>query len=237
MSLRKKEMKRKQKREDIITAAEKLFFSNGYDDVSMNDIANDVGMSKATLYLYFDNKDSLFFAVVLRGIKIMKSMVEKEMGNVEKGIDKVIAYRDAYFDFGVKYPDYLKVYNYFQSGRFDLTKIVDNLVMKDVIEKGRKYSMFPATMASFDENEKEIMEIRKEILLLLINAIKMGTEDGSIDEETQPVEMAVLLKSITENNLNMTPDLVKTLEMENIDNEKFFLDINNLINNLFKLKK
>lgn len=234
MSLGRKELKRKQKREEIITSSEKLFFSKGYDDVSMNDIAKDAGMSKATLYLYFDNKDSLFFAIVLRGIKIMKSMVDEDVGCAEKGIDKIIAYRNAYFDFREKYPDYLRIYNLFQSGSFDLTKIVDNLVIKDVIEKGRKYSMFPASIASFDENEKEIMRIRKDILILLINSIKIGMVDSSINEEINPVEMAVLIVSMTENNLNMSPDLVKTLEKENIDNKKFFLDTNNLVNNLLK---
>ncbi len=233
MSLERKEMKRKQKREEIISTAERLFFSEGYDDVSMNDIAKDVGMSKATLYLYFDNKDSLFFAVVLRGAEIMKSLIEKEMENVEKGIDKIFAYRSAYFDFAVKYPDYLHVYNYFISGRFNLTRIVDNLVMKDVIEKGRKFAMFPATMASSDENERQIMEIRKEILILLINSIKTGIEDGSINKKIQIIEMAILIKSMTETNLNMPPDLVKTLEIRGIDNKQFFLDIDGLINNLF----
>ena len=233
MSLERKEMKRKQKREEIISTAERLFFSEGYDDVSMNDIAKDVGMSKATLYLYFDNKDSLFFAVVLRGAEIMKSLIENEMENVEKGIDKIFAYRSAYFDFAVKYPDYLHVYNYFISGRFNLTRIVDNLVMKDVIEKGRKFAMFPATMASSDENERQIMEIRKEILILLINSIKTGIEDGSINKKIQIIEMAILIKSMTETNLNMPPDLVKTLEIRGIDNKQFFLDIDGLINNLF----
>ena len=233
MSLERKEMKRKQKREEIISTAEKLFFSKGYDDVSMNDIAKDVGMSKATLYLYFDNKDSLFFAVVLRGAEIMKSLIEKEMENVEKGIDKVFAYRNAYFDFAVKYPDYLHVYNYFISGRFNLTRIVDNLVMKDVIEKGRKFAMFPATMASSDENERQIMEIRKEILILLINSIKTGIEDGSINKKIQIIEMAILIKSMTETNLNMPPDLVKTLEIRGINNKQFFSDVDSLINNLF----
>lgn len=233
MSLERKEMKRKQKREEIISTAERLFFSEGYDDVSMNDIAKDVGMSKATLYLYFDNKDSLFFAVVLRGAEIMKSLIEKEMENVEKGIDKVFAYRSAYFDFAVKYPDYLHVYNYFISGRFNLTRIVDNLVMKDVIERGRKFAMFPATMASSDENERQIMEIRKEILILLINSIKTGIEDGSINKKIQIIEMAILIKSMTETNLNMPPDLVKTLEIRGIDNKQFFSDVDSLINNLF----
>ncbi|MCZ3365423.1 MULTISPECIES: TetR/AcrR family transcriptional regulator [Methanobacterium] len=234
MSLERKKMKRKQKREDIISTAEKLFFSKGYDDVSMNDIAKDVGMSKATLYLYFDNKDSLFFAVVLRGAEIMKSLIEKEMGTVEKGIDKIFAYRNAYFDFALRYPDYLHIYNYFISGRFNLTRIVDNLVMKDVIERGRKFAMFPATMASSDENERQIMEIRKDILILLINSIKTGIEDGSIDKKIQIIEMAILIKSMTENNLNMPPDLVKTLEIRGINSKKYFLDINNLLNSLFK---
>ena len=233
MSLERKEMKRKQKREEIINTAERLFFSEGYDNVSMNDIAKDVGMSKATLYLYFDNKDSLFFAVVLRGAEIMKSLIKKEMKTVEKGIDKVFAYRSAYFDFAVKYPDYLHVYNYFISGRFNLTRIVDNLVMKDVIEKGRKFAMFPATMASSDENERQIMEIRKEILILLINSIKTGIEDGSINKKIQIIEMAILIKSMTETNLNMPPDLVKTLEIRGIGNKRFFSDVDSLINDLF----
>jgi TetR/AcrR family transcriptional regulator len=234
MSLERKKMKRKQKREEIISTAEKLFFSKGYDDVSMNDIAKDVGMSKATLYLYFDNKDSLFFAVVLRGAEIMKSLIEKEMENVERGLDKIFAYRNAYFDFALRYPDYLHIYNYFISGRFNLTRIVDNLVMKDVIERGRKFAMFPATMASSDENERQIMEIRKDILILLINSIKTGIEDGSIDKKIQIIEMAILIKSMTENNLNMPPDLVKTLEIRGINSKKYFLDINNLLNSLFK---
>lgn len=227
-------MKRKRKREDIISTAQQLFFSKCYDDVSMNDIAKNVGMSKATLYLYFDNKDSLFFAVVLRGIKVMKSLIEKEMGSAEKGIDKIFAYRTAYFDFAVKYPDYLHIYNYFLSGRFDLTRIVDNLVMKDVIEKGRKFAMFPASMEPSDENERKIMEIRKDILILLINSIKTGIEDGSINKKIRLMEMAILLESLTENNLNMPPDLVKTLEIRGITSKQFFSDINSLINNLFR---
>jgi TetR/AcrR family transcriptional regulator len=234
MSLERKEMKRKQKREEIISTAERLFFSKGYDDVSMNDIAKDVGMSKATLYLYFDNKDSLFFAVVLRGAEIMKSLIEKEIGTVEKGIDKIFAYRNAYFNFALRYPDYLHIYNYFISGRFNLTRIVDNLVMKDVIERGRKFAMFPATMASSDENERQIMEIRKDILILLINSIKTGIEDGSVDKKIQIIEMAILIKSMTESSLNMPPDLVKTLEIRGINSKKYFLDINNLLNSLFK---
>ncbi|BDZ69820.1 helix-turn-helix domain-containing protein [Methanobacterium petrolearium] len=61
MSIRdRREREKEQRRNDIINAAEKLFFAKGYDDVSMNDIATEVELSKATLYLYFDNKEELF---------------------------------------------------------------------------------------------------------------------------------------------------------------------------------
>lgn len=38
-------------------AAEKLFFSKGYDDVSLGDIAQEVELNKATIYFYFENKE------------------------------------------------------------------------------------------------------------------------------------------------------------------------------------
>lgn len=56
----RRQREKEQRRKDIIAAAEKLFFKKGYDNVSMNDIAKEVELSKATLYLYFDNKEALF---------------------------------------------------------------------------------------------------------------------------------------------------------------------------------
>ena len=62
-----REQEKEQRRNYILDAAEKMFFSRGYDNVSMDDIAGEIGLNKATLYIYFKNKESLFFAVVLRG--------------------------------------------------------------------------------------------------------------------------------------------------------------------------
>ena len=56
----RREREKEQRRNDILKAAEKLFLSREYDDVSMNDIAQEVELSKATIYLYFENKEELF---------------------------------------------------------------------------------------------------------------------------------------------------------------------------------
>ncbi len=48
----------------ILDAARKRFAHYGLSKTTMNEIAADIGMSKAALYYYFPDKDQLFIAVV-----------------------------------------------------------------------------------------------------------------------------------------------------------------------------
>lgn len=52
------------KRKKIIRGAELVFGENGYEGASMSQIAARSGVSKGTLYNYFDNKADLFAAFV-----------------------------------------------------------------------------------------------------------------------------------------------------------------------------
>jgi AcrR family transcriptional regulator len=51
------------KRRQIIEGARTTFLQQGFDAASMNDIARAAGVSKATLYVYFQNKEELFQAI------------------------------------------------------------------------------------------------------------------------------------------------------------------------------
>jgi AcrR family transcriptional regulator len=51
------------KRRQIIDGARATFLQQGFDAASMNDIARTSGVSKATLYVYFQNKEQLFQAI------------------------------------------------------------------------------------------------------------------------------------------------------------------------------
>jgi len=51
------------KRRQIIDGARKAFLDQGFDAASMNDIARTAGVSKGTLYVYFQNKEQLFQAI------------------------------------------------------------------------------------------------------------------------------------------------------------------------------
>jgi len=60
------------KREQILDGARKLFLAEGFDAASMGDIARAAGVSKGTLYVYFDSKE-LLFAELVREEKIRQA--------------------------------------------------------------------------------------------------------------------------------------------------------------------
>jgi AcrR family transcriptional regulator len=52
------------KRRQILAGARKVFMDLGFDGASMGEIARAAGVSKGTLYVYFDDKSRLFEAIV-----------------------------------------------------------------------------------------------------------------------------------------------------------------------------
>src|ERR1700751_4220503 len=52
------------KRRQIVDGARKVFLAQGFDAASMGEIARAAGVSKGTLYVYFENKEQLFEAIV-----------------------------------------------------------------------------------------------------------------------------------------------------------------------------
>lgn len=226
----RREREKKKRQNDIINAAEKLFFSKGFDNVSMRDIASEVELSKATLYLYFQNKESLFFAIVLRGTRILNSMIRNAVKKEEKGINKVAAFRNAYNDFTQQYPDYIQIYNYFQSGRFNLA---DKKISK---ENKRIKNHADNSIPYVSECAMEILKLRKERFSLLCNSIQKGIDDGTIRKDIDPVEVAVLLSAISKSLSNIPSDRKKILQDHGIDHEKYFLDVSDLIQHMIMNK-
>ena len=53
---------------ELLSAALELFVERGFAATKLEDVASRAGVSKGTLYLYFDSKESLFKAVIEQGI-------------------------------------------------------------------------------------------------------------------------------------------------------------------------
>jgi AcrR family transcriptional regulator len=52
------------KRRQIVEGARRVFLAQGFDAASMGEIARAASVSKGTLYVYFENKEELFAAIV-----------------------------------------------------------------------------------------------------------------------------------------------------------------------------
>jgi AcrR family transcriptional regulator len=73
--------RRKQARPaELLGAALDLFVEKGYAGTRLEDVATRAGVSKGTLYLYFENKEELFKAVVRENIVTRLSEAAQEIG-------------------------------------------------------------------------------------------------------------------------------------------------------------
>lgn len=53
-----------QRRQEILRAAAELFFSQGFDNTSMQDVQERVGIARGTLYYHFDSKEDMLDALI-----------------------------------------------------------------------------------------------------------------------------------------------------------------------------
>jgi AcrR family transcriptional regulator len=83
-------------RERILDAAEALFAAHGYEGTTLRDVASSVGIRNPSLYNHFDNKESLYEAVLERGLgpvlRLLREFVEsgRDASTAEEEIVAVI---------------------------------------------------------------------------------------------------------------------------------------------------
>ena len=77
-------------RKIIIRAAQEAFTTQPYDSVNMDDIADKALLSRATLYNYFDTKDTLYFEIGIENYKQMQQILPRIYEIESTGLDKVM---------------------------------------------------------------------------------------------------------------------------------------------------
>src|SRR5215469_17236498 len=75
----------------IIRAAEELFKRAGFRAVTMEAVAQEASVAKATLYGYFKNKDALYLAVCARMARLLTKAVEETLGQHNLALDARLA--------------------------------------------------------------------------------------------------------------------------------------------------
>ncbi|MHC1547652.1 TetR/AcrR family transcriptional regulator [Phyllobacterium sp. K27] len=72
---------------ELLDCAQRLFFTRGYDNTTVNDIIREAGLSKGAFYHYFDSKSALLEALAVRMAK--ESMAELQPILADPKLDPV----------------------------------------------------------------------------------------------------------------------------------------------------
>jgi AcrR family transcriptional regulator len=77
----------------ILSEANRLFVGRGYNAVSMREIAEVCGVSKAALYYHFRDKENLFIALLEDYLDEIQVVIERERlpgGTIRQQLDRVV---------------------------------------------------------------------------------------------------------------------------------------------------
>lgn len=86
-------------RERIMREAAMLFGRSGFDGSSLNDLAAEVGISKAGLYHYFRTKQEVYDAIIIETQRSLFEYVSAAVGRTADPREQVLAFMAAHAEF------------------------------------------------------------------------------------------------------------------------------------------
>ena len=87
------------RKEEILDVAAAMFAEHGFDAVSLTDIADAVGLSKATLYHYFPRKEEILGTIVVSTIRDLNAYIDQAVARAATPEARLIAFLEAQADF------------------------------------------------------------------------------------------------------------------------------------------
>lgn len=104
----RKEREKKEMRENILKAAMTLFVEEGFDNVSLRKIAQKIQYSPSTIYLYFEDKESIFFELHNEGFHRLYTR-QLQVQGIEDPVERLLAHGRVYLEFALAEPDYYNI--------------------------------------------------------------------------------------------------------------------------------
>ncbi|MBE3560071.1 MAG: TetR/AcrR family transcriptional regulator [Ktedonobacteraceae bacterium] len=105
----RQDQQKQELRQAILNAAGELFLEQGYDRFSLRKVAERIGYSPTTIYLYFRDKDDLLFTVVDEGFARFRQQIAAAAAGTQDCWQRLIALGRAYMTFGLENPVYYQL--------------------------------------------------------------------------------------------------------------------------------
>ncbi|MEI8048722.1 MAG: TetR/AcrR family transcriptional regulator [Bacteroidota bacterium] len=178
--------------EVILQAAQRRLGLYGYEKTTMKEIADDILMSKASLYYYFTDKDAIFKAVVEKEQKEFSTRIETkiaELDDPEEMVKVFIDQRMKYFrefmnlsKFRSTEPEQVKPLLKELFFRF---RMEEQKLLVKILKIGKNSGLFHC------ENE----ELYADLFLNIVKGLRFSLIQQKPYIELAPVELEVLVKA------------------------------------------
>lgn len=103
MKQSRRELNKAKCRKRILKASRKLFSEKGYDDAMIEDIAEKAEVSKATVYNYFPNKESLLIGTAEEVIACVDDLIENDLSDCTDSLQKLQRVVEVFVQASVEY--------------------------------------------------------------------------------------------------------------------------------------
>ncbi|AYB29237.1 TetR/AcrR family transcriptional regulator [Chryseolinea soli] len=97
----RKERQKEELKAKILQTAKALFMERGYEETSIRNIAERIEYSPTTIYLYFKDKDDIFYALHREGFVLLNQYF-RALGHVEDPFERLKAISKAYVTFALE---------------------------------------------------------------------------------------------------------------------------------------
>ena len=97
-------------RRRILDTARHLLVQHGYQDLSMRKIADAIGYSATSIYLYFDGKDALLHALIHEGMMGLRDQLQETAAQHPNApVRRMRALCRCFVEFGLENPEYYEI--------------------------------------------------------------------------------------------------------------------------------
>jgi AcrR family transcriptional regulator len=166
--------KREIKEVMILNAAEKVFEAVGFANTKMEDVALATGMSKGSIYFYFQSKENLYMAITYRGMQKLNDLMYSCLASFKEqtGAHSVIGLLETYIDFAEDFPLYIEA-------------LLDYMAVNRSTASGQDKAKLTEAMKDSIYYQK-IQDIQNIPISLAVKEIERGWEDGSVKNKNKP---------------------------------------------------
>ncbi len=100
---------KQQRRTVILDTARQLFFTQGFRDTTIDDIAHAAELARGTIYLYFEGKEEIYATVLEAGLDMLHTMIQASQDPQGDPLTNLLAGNDAFMAFHDQHAAYYNV--------------------------------------------------------------------------------------------------------------------------------